>query len=193
MATTRRGARTAYGTPPHKVLTFSRCVTRAQPLGCRNPRGSRCFVRGYRTCVRGVPEQGDGARCSCGPLAADTPRSGDRRHPVRAPARGGAGSRAGRGAFRGISQELGVPHTTVAGYYEILEDCLIAERWGFPPAREQVVPLRPAVAPPTCPVGGARRQRSGGLNACGHLAGDEGVLAWSDARARVASNVRKLL
>jgi len=30
--------------------------------------------------------------------------------------------------FRGISQELGVPHTTVAGYYEILEDCLIAER-----------------------------------------------------------------
>lgn len=30
--------------------------------------------------------------------------------------------------FRGISQELGVPHTTVAGYYEILEDCLIVER-----------------------------------------------------------------
>ena len=30
--------------------------------------------------------------------------------------------------FRGIAQELGVPHTTVAGYYEILEDCLIAER-----------------------------------------------------------------
>ena len=30
--------------------------------------------------------------------------------------------------FRGIAQELGVPHTTVAAYYEILEDCLIAER-----------------------------------------------------------------
>ena len=30
--------------------------------------------------------------------------------------------------FRGIAQELGVPHTTVAGYYEVLEDCLIAER-----------------------------------------------------------------
>jgi uncharacterized protein len=30
--------------------------------------------------------------------------------------------------FRGIAQELGVAHTTVAGYYEILEDCLIAER-----------------------------------------------------------------
>ena len=30
--------------------------------------------------------------------------------------------------FRGIAQELGIPHTTVAGYYEILEDCLIAER-----------------------------------------------------------------
>ena len=30
--------------------------------------------------------------------------------------------------FRGIAQELGLPHTTVAGYYEILEDCLIAER-----------------------------------------------------------------
>ena len=30
--------------------------------------------------------------------------------------------------FRGVAQELGVPHTTVAGYYEILEDCLIAER-----------------------------------------------------------------
>src|SRR5450759_4929789 len=29
--------------------------------------------------------------------------------------------------FRGIAQELGVAHTTVAGYYEILEDCLIAE------------------------------------------------------------------
>jgi len=30
--------------------------------------------------------------------------------------------------FRGIAQELGVAHTTVAGYYEVLEDCLIAER-----------------------------------------------------------------
>ncbi len=30
--------------------------------------------------------------------------------------------------FRGIAQELGVAHTTIAGYYEILEDCLIAER-----------------------------------------------------------------
>ena len=30
--------------------------------------------------------------------------------------------------FRGIAQELGISHTTVAGYYEILEDCLIAER-----------------------------------------------------------------
>ncbi len=30
--------------------------------------------------------------------------------------------------FRGLAQELGLPHTTVAGYYEILEDCLIVER-----------------------------------------------------------------
>jgi predicted AAA+ superfamily ATPase len=30
--------------------------------------------------------------------------------------------------FRGLTQELGIAHTTVAGYYEILEDCLIAER-----------------------------------------------------------------
>jgi predicted AAA+ superfamily ATPase len=30
--------------------------------------------------------------------------------------------------FRGLAQELGIAHTTVAGYYEILEDCLIAER-----------------------------------------------------------------
>jgi predicted AAA+ superfamily ATPase len=30
--------------------------------------------------------------------------------------------------YRGLAQELGVPHTTVSGYYEILEDCLIAER-----------------------------------------------------------------
>ena len=31
-------------------------------------------------------------------------------------------------SFRGISQELGIAHTTVAGFYEILEDCLVAER-----------------------------------------------------------------
>lgn len=30
--------------------------------------------------------------------------------------------------FRKVGQELGLSHTTVAGYYEILEDCLIAER-----------------------------------------------------------------
>ncbi len=30
--------------------------------------------------------------------------------------------------FRGMAQELGLAHTTVAGYFEILEDCLIAER-----------------------------------------------------------------
>jgi predicted AAA+ superfamily ATPase len=30
--------------------------------------------------------------------------------------------------FRGIAQELGLAHTSVAGYYEIMEDCLIAER-----------------------------------------------------------------
>jgi predicted AAA+ superfamily ATPase len=30
--------------------------------------------------------------------------------------------------FRGLAQELGVAHTTVAAYYQILEDCLIAER-----------------------------------------------------------------
>ncbi len=30
--------------------------------------------------------------------------------------------------LRGLSQELGVSHTTVASYYQILEDCLIAER-----------------------------------------------------------------
>jgi uncharacterized protein len=30
--------------------------------------------------------------------------------------------------FRGLAQELGLAHTTVAGYYEILEDCLVAER-----------------------------------------------------------------
>jgi len=32
------------------------------------------------------------------------------------------------GSLPGVAQELGVAHTTVAGYYEILEDCLIAER-----------------------------------------------------------------
>ena len=31
-------------------------------------------------------------------------------------------------SFRALAQDLGVSHTTVAGYYEILEDCLIAER-----------------------------------------------------------------
>jgi predicted AAA+ superfamily ATPase len=30
--------------------------------------------------------------------------------------------------YRGLAQELGVAHTTVAGYFEILVDCLIAER-----------------------------------------------------------------
>ncbi len=30
--------------------------------------------------------------------------------------------------FRGIAREIGVAHTTVASYYEILEDCLVAER-----------------------------------------------------------------
>lgn len=30
--------------------------------------------------------------------------------------------------FRKISQEIGVAHTTIAAYYEILEDCMIAER-----------------------------------------------------------------
>lgn len=30
--------------------------------------------------------------------------------------------------FRGLAQELGIAHTTVAGYYQILEDCLIVER-----------------------------------------------------------------
>lgn len=30
--------------------------------------------------------------------------------------------------FRKLSQEIGVAHTTVAGYYQILEDCLISER-----------------------------------------------------------------
>jgi len=31
-------------------------------------------------------------------------------------------------SFRGLSQELGVAHTTVAAFYEILEDCLVTER-----------------------------------------------------------------
>jgi predicted AAA+ superfamily ATPase len=31
-------------------------------------------------------------------------------------------------SMRAISQEVGVSHTTIASYYEILEDCLIAER-----------------------------------------------------------------
>jgi len=40
-----------------------------------------------------------------------------------------AASESGRiSNFRKISQEIGVAHTTVAAYYEILEDCMIAER-----------------------------------------------------------------
>ena len=31
-------------------------------------------------------------------------------------------------SFRGLAQELGIAHTTIATYYEILEDCLVAER-----------------------------------------------------------------
>ena len=31
-------------------------------------------------------------------------------------------------SFRALSQEIGTSHTTIASYYEILEDCLIAER-----------------------------------------------------------------
>ncbi len=39
-----------------------------------------------------------------------------------------AGTESGRAvSFRRISQDLGVAHTTVSGYYEILVDCLIAE------------------------------------------------------------------
>ena len=30
--------------------------------------------------------------------------------------------------FRKISQDIGVAHTTIASYYEVLEDCLISER-----------------------------------------------------------------
>jgi len=31
-------------------------------------------------------------------------------------------------SFRALSQDVGVSHTTIAGFYEILEDCLVAER-----------------------------------------------------------------
>jgi len=31
-------------------------------------------------------------------------------------------------SFRALSQDLGIAHTTVASFYEILEDCLVAER-----------------------------------------------------------------
>jgi predicted AAA+ superfamily ATPase len=31
-------------------------------------------------------------------------------------------------SFRALSQEIGVAHTTIAAYFEVLEDCLIAER-----------------------------------------------------------------
>lgn len=31
-------------------------------------------------------------------------------------------------SFRALSQEIGVSHTTISSYYEIMEDCLIAER-----------------------------------------------------------------
>ncbi len=31
-------------------------------------------------------------------------------------------------SFRALGQELGISHTTIGGYYEILEDCLVAER-----------------------------------------------------------------
>jgi predicted AAA+ superfamily ATPase len=31
-------------------------------------------------------------------------------------------------SHRGLAQEIGISHTTVAGFYEILEDCLVAER-----------------------------------------------------------------
>lgn len=31
-------------------------------------------------------------------------------------------------SFRGLSQELGIAHTSVAGFFGILEDCLVAER-----------------------------------------------------------------
>jgi predicted AAA+ superfamily ATPase len=31
-------------------------------------------------------------------------------------------------SFRALAQDLGVSHTTIAGFYEILEDCLVAER-----------------------------------------------------------------
>lgn len=41
-------------------------------------------------------------------------------------------------SFRAMSQDLGVSHTTIASYFEILEDCLIAERVD-PVARAAVV------------------------------------------------------
>jgi len=31
-------------------------------------------------------------------------------------------------SFRAMSQDIGIPHTTISEYYQILEDCLIAER-----------------------------------------------------------------
>jgi predicted AAA+ superfamily ATPase len=31
-------------------------------------------------------------------------------------------------SFRGLAQDIGVSHTTVSGFYQILEDCLVAER-----------------------------------------------------------------
>jgi uncharacterized protein len=31
-------------------------------------------------------------------------------------------------SFRNLSREIGVAHTTIAAYYEVLEDCLVAER-----------------------------------------------------------------
>lgn len=31
-------------------------------------------------------------------------------------------------SFRALAQELGISHTTIAAYFEILEDCLVAER-----------------------------------------------------------------
>jgi predicted AAA+ superfamily ATPase len=31
-------------------------------------------------------------------------------------------------SFRAMSQDIGIPHTTISEYYQILEDCLVAER-----------------------------------------------------------------
>jgi predicted AAA+ superfamily ATPase len=39
-----------------------------------------------------------------------------------------AGESGGIFSFRALAQELGLTHPTVAGYFEILEDCLLAER-----------------------------------------------------------------